>query len=99
MRRRADGSGVRHPRTLERAKHDLGLRVRELRRALEMTQEEAAEGLEMHTQNYARIEQGRMNVTLETVVRLAQFYRVELHELFLLPTVQSVRPGRPRKAE
>jgi transcriptional regulator with XRE-family HTH domain len=90
---------VRQSKTLQRAKRDLGLRVRELRRATGKTQEETAEGLDMHPQNYARIEQGRMNATLETAVRLAGFFRVELHGLFRPPKPQIVRPGRPRKSE
>jgi hypothetical protein len=39
----------------------------------------------MQTQNFARIEQGVMNVTLETMVRLALLFEVEVRELLRAP--------------
>lgn len=51
----------------------------------------------MQAPNYARIEQGRPNMTVGTLVRLARFLGVPLVELFRTPRVRVVRPGRPRK--
>ncbi|MCC6555979.1 MAG: helix-turn-helix transcriptional regulator, partial [Polyangiaceae bacterium] len=49
----------------------LGKRIGELRRARGLTQEQAAERLGMLAPNFARIEQGRQNVTVDTLVRIA----------------------------
>ena len=77
----------------------LGLRLGELRRRKELTQEVLAEKVGMLTPNYARIEQGRMNVTLDTLTRLANALGVDVVELFKAPTTKkSPRPGRPKKA-
>lgn len=61
-----------------------------------MTQEQAAEALDMHTPNYARVEQGRQNVTIGTLVPIARLFGVGLEDLFKTPRDRTVRPGRPR---
>ena len=78
---------------------DLGLRVRELRRQRDLTQEALAEKLGMLSPNYARIEQGRSNVTIDTLVRVATALGVEVGALFKAPKASSrvVKPGRPVK--
>ena len=48
------------------------MRMREVRRARGLTQEQLAAELGMLAPNYARVEQGRQNVTVDTVVRVAQ---------------------------
>jgi transcriptional regulator with XRE-family HTH domain len=75
----------------------LGLRVRELRRAQNMTQEEMAERVGMLTPNYARIEQGRANVTIDTLVRVATALTASLPDLFVAPVARRVPVGRPPK--
>jgi transcriptional regulator with XRE-family HTH domain len=52
----------------------------------------------MLSPNYARVEQGRANVTLGTLVRIANGLKVELAELFVAPTAKRAKPGRPRKS-
>lgn len=80
----------------EAVQRDLGLRVRELRRGLGLTQEAAAEKLGMLAPNFARIEQGRVNVTLDTIVRLANVLGVSVRELLRSPRSRAdVPPGRP----
>lgn len=61
-----------------------------------MTQEQAAEKLGMLTPNYARIEQGRANVTVDTLVRIANMLDALLSELFKAPKKRMVTKGRPR---
>jgi transcriptional regulator with XRE-family HTH domain len=63
-----------------------------------MTQEQAAFELAMEVTNFAKIEQGRANVTMKTLVRIAQCLDVPLLELFRTPRTRAVRPGRPRKS-
>jgi UDP-N-acetylglucosamine 1-carboxyvinyltransferase len=70
----------------------LGRRIAELRRERGLTQEEAAERLGMLAPNYARIEQGRQNVTIDTLVRITRMLGddVTVADLFAPPTM----PGR-----
>jgi transcriptional regulator with XRE-family HTH domain len=71
------------------------MRMRELRRVRGLTQEQLASELDMLAPNYARVEQGRQNATVDTVVRVAQALEVSLAELFRLPRTRSIPPGRP----
>ena len=87
----------RGPLTAEEAKSGLGLRVRELRRAKDWTQQQAAERLDIATENYAHIEQGRRLVRLDTLVKLANLFEVDVADLFAQPENVVVRPGRPPK--
>jgi transcriptional regulator with XRE-family HTH domain len=82
---------------LDAAQHALGLRIQELRRAQGETQETFAARVRMISGNYARIEQGRANVTLGTLVRIASGLSVELADLFAVPMAKRSKPGRPRK--
>ena len=73
----------------------MGQRAAELRRARGLTQEALAEKLGMLAPNYARIEQGRQNVTLDTLVRVAKALAVPLADLFRSPKMAKPAPGRP----
>ena len=73
------------------------MRMREVRRLRGLTQEQLASELGMLAPNYARVEQGRQNVTVDTVVRVAQVLGVPLSDLFRLPRTRSIPPGRPSK--
>jgi transcriptional regulator with XRE-family HTH domain len=81
----------------ETAQRAVGLRIQELRQARGETQESFAAKLGMLPPNYARIEQGRMNVTLDTLVRVATALKVELPELFVASKARRAKPGRPPK--
>lgn len=74
--------------------------MRELRLQADLTQEELAEKLGMLAPNYARIEQGRVNVTLDTIVRIANALDVSPIDLFRKTKARSrvIKPGRPKKA-
>jgi transcriptional regulator with XRE-family HTH domain len=50
----------------------------------------------MLTPNYARIEQGRLNITLDTIVRVADALGVQIGELFAAPQIESAGRGRPK---
>jgi transcriptional regulator with XRE-family HTH domain len=84
-------------REAQRVQRELGLRVGELRRRLGITQVVAAQRLGMVLDNYIKIERGKRNVTLHTVVRLARALEVEVLELFVPSRERNPRPGRPRK--
>jgi transcriptional regulator with XRE-family HTH domain len=86
----------RETKTVLRA---LGARIGELRAAAGITQEQASERLGMLTPNYARIEQGRANATIDTLVRIAKAFDVDVLELFRAPKNPTRRrPGRPGRS-
>lgn len=78
---------------------DLGRRVKEIRRSRQLTQEALAEKLAMLPSNYARIEQGRMNATVDTLVRIAKALKVSVSDLFTKPESKRSKVGRPRNDE
>jgi len=75
---------------------DLGRRVAELRAARGMTQEQFAEAGDFAVQYLQRVEGGRENLTVRSLVRLANLLHVSIPDLFAKPALRSVRPGRPR---
>jgi transcriptional regulator with XRE-family HTH domain len=65
---------------------------------LGMTQDQLAEKLQMDTNNLQRVELGMQNLTLRTVVRLANSLGECVGALFEAPKSRTVRKGRPPKA-
>jgi len=63
----------------------LGLRVRQLRLARKWTLEVAAEAANMDLKHLQKVEAGRLNVTLVTLVRLAEGFDIPLAALFRKP--------------
>lgn len=82
----------------ERVMKDVGRRLAELRRDLGLTQEQLAERLRMEANNLQRIELGMQNLTLRTLVRLANELDVKPGALLEAPRSRLVRRGRPSKA-
>jgi transcriptional regulator with XRE-family HTH domain len=77
---------------------DVGRRVRELRIAHGWTQEAAVERLGVDVRELQRIEAGRVNMTLQSLVRIARGLGVPVRELFDAPSARGPRkPGRPPK--
>jgi transcriptional regulator with XRE-family HTH domain len=75
-----------------------GLRVVELRRAAAITQEELAGAVAMDPRDLRRIEAGETNLTIDTVVRIANALKVGVATLFSAPTGAALRdPGRPAR--
>lgn len=82
----------------ERLIRDVGRRVAELRAARGWTQEEFAERAHCSVQWVRRIETGRANVTLRTLVGLANRLGVRAIDLLGQPASRAVTRGRPRRA-
>jgi transcriptional regulator with XRE-family HTH domain len=76
----------------------VGRRVAELRRAAGITQAQLAEKMGVSIQYVSRIELGT-NLTLHTLVKLANVFRVMPADLLLSPSREAlvVNRGRPRK--
>lgn len=61
---------------------EIGSKLKELRKAFCLTQEELAEKLEISRVNYTRYENGKVRPDYETLIKLADFYDVSLDEIF-----------------
>ncbi len=73
----------------------VGRRIAELRRAVGLTQEQFAEEFEASVSYIRRVEAGSENLTLVTVVKIANILRVLPADLLQLPQSSEVRRGRP----
>jgi transcriptional regulator with XRE-family HTH domain len=71
----------------------LGLRLRDRRRELDLNQETVALLAGMDVSNYARIDRGRGNPTLHTLIRLAAVLSLEAGELLSGFTADQLPPG------
>jgi transcriptional regulator with XRE-family HTH domain len=85
-------------RTLERLAR-LGEHLRRLRRALGVSRAKVAKSIGMHPMNYARIEQGKQNVTVEMLLRIADGLGVELVVRFKRPLKRRAPSSRTRRRE
>ncbi len=75
---------------------DIGRRVAEVRLAREMTQEQFAEKVLGVSLKYCQaVEAGRENLTVASLVRLANKLRLPVARLFEPPASRRVRTGRP----
>ncbi len=63
------------------AQRRIGARLRSLREAAELTQEKAAEAMAVHEVQLRRMEAGRVNLTLRTMVAASLAYGVPLARL------------------
>ncbi|WP_437555502.1 helix-turn-helix domain-containing protein [Sorangium sp. So ce367] len=80
----------------------MGRRIAELRARSGRTQAEVAEALGTSVPNYQRIEHGQQNVTIRTMVRIANVIGARVAEFFQEPEAPTPeapqrRRGRPRK--
>src|SRR5271157_3330692 len=59
----------------------IGIRLREIRKKHEYSQEQVAELADIASNYLSRIELGKENPTVDTLLKLARLYEVELWEL------------------
>jgi len=86
------------PRKPEQVVKDIGRRIAELRVEKGWTQADLAEALGIAVQNVARMEQGRQDFRVRTLVRVAVTLGCEPGRLWDRPTTSRPRPGRPPHA-
>ncbi|KAA0240720.1 XRE family transcriptional regulator [bacterium] len=65
---------------------ELGARIRGARNAVGLTQEEAAHAAGMDWRRWQRIERGSANLTIRTLVRIAEALKTSFWELIATPT-------------
>jgi transcriptional regulator with XRE-family HTH domain len=77
----------------------IGLRIAELREARGLKQQDLASLARVTVQWLSRVENGKENLTLATLVKLSDALEVEVVDLLASPAnpLRKVRPGRPRK--
>jgi transcriptional regulator with XRE-family HTH domain len=80
----------------EQVIENVGLRIGELRAMAGLTQAEVAERIEMTLTNFQRIEHGLQNLTLKTMVKIANAIGVPVAVFFKRPKKKRAKPGRPR---
>lgn len=66
----------------DRERRRLAQAVRRRRIELGLTQEEAAHATRLATRHYQKLEAGELNVTLRTLVRVADAFENEVADLF-----------------
>ena len=66
----------------DRVKQRFGARLRELRKARDMSQEEVAFAADLDRSYLSGIERGKKNLSLVNIHRIARALRVEAGELF-----------------
>jgi transcriptional regulator with XRE-family HTH domain len=78
----------------------IGLKVAELREQRGLKQQELANLAQTTVQWLSRVENGRENLTLSSLVKLSNALGIAVIDLFASPSDPSrkVRPGRPRKS-
>ena len=74
---------------------NVGRRVAELRTERDWTQEMLAERLDVSLKYVQSVEAGRENLTLQSLVKLANQLRSDVIALFRPARMRNARPGRP----
>ena len=87
------------PYSAEAVVKSVGRRIAELRRDRGLTQEQLATTLGVTAQWVSTVERGT-NLTVYTLVKLANVFRVPPAKLFVTPRPDSrtIKPGRPKMA-
>lgn len=75
----------------------LGERVAELRGLQDLSLTELEEHTGISLSQLSRIENGKLNISMRTALRIADALGVQLHELFIPPELSQIRRRRRRK--
>lgn len=70
------------PKHMQEARELFGRKIKQLRRAKNLTQAELAESISLSVNYISQIETGVASPTFETIVKLAEGLQVELKDLF-----------------
>ena len=78
---------------------NIGRRIAELRAEKKLTQERFAEVAGITPQYLQRLEHGRQNLSIGTIVRIAKLLGATFDDMLAPPTSLEVKVGRPSKAK
>jgi transcriptional regulator with XRE-family HTH domain len=85
------------PQDPEQLLVDVGRKIAEIRKGRGQTQAEVSERLGIATRSYQQIELGKQNLTLKTMVKIANLLEVPMSQLLETPSTREIKLGRPRK--
>ena len=77
----------------------LGRRIRELRKAKNLTQEDLAEKVGIGTPNISYFETGKFSPAVETLQKIAEALEVEIYELYMFTPLRSTDEIRKELVE
>jgi hypothetical protein len=98
----ASGRAARSGRLSRRFKDEakaLGQRIRAVRDEQELTLEAASERMEMDWSHLAKVEAGAINVTLGTLIRIADGLSVPVGVFFPVGPEWTVKDDKPKKSQ
>ena len=72
--------------------------IKQLRKARNLTQQHIADVLQMHRSNYSKVEKGDRELSISSVVTLADFFGMSLDELVKGSNLKSLKPPVERKS-
>jgi transcriptional regulator with XRE-family HTH domain len=75
----------------------IGRRIAEVRAERGLTQEQFAEKFGSSLKYVQRVEAGRQNLSVRSLVKLASALRLRTADLFVAPATMRSNPGRPKK--
>ena len=84
---------IRRAITEEMIRQRLSINVRSLRNAALLTLKKSSERAEMHWRHWQKIEAGQVNITLQTLVRLAEVLDIDPADLLREPPPREVAKG------
>lgn len=59
-------------------KHDMGLRIKEERKKIKLTQEEVAEKLDISVKHFSEVERGLTGLSIENLIKLSDLLGVSI---------------------
>lgn len=68
----------------------LGQKIREIRKARNLTQEQLAEKIDIGTPNISYFETGKFSPSIETLEKIAKALNVEVYELYMFQPQKSI---------
>ena len=77
----------------------LSINVRTLRNSARLTLKRSSERAEMHWRHWQKIEAGQVNITLQTLVRLADVLGIDPADLLREPKEGMPKGGAPKEVE
>ena len=90
---------IRRAITEEIIRQRLSINVRTLRNSAALTLKKSSERAEMHWRHWQKIEAGQVNITLQTLVRLAEVLGTDPSDLLREPPLREPKAAEPKPAD
>lgn len=90
---------IRRAITEDIIRQRLSINVRTLRNGARLTLKKSSERAEMHWRHWQKIEAGQVNITLQTLVRLADVLAIDPADLLREPPAREAKTSEPKEGE